>query len=214
MKQSHITLVLSTLIFSSTLFAAPASNVNQPFYTGAQVGYGTIDTGAISAPGSEVETTMGGLAYRIFGGYRFFYKNNFDIAAELGYLGYPKSDYHFPDFHSLDINYTGYAFDLLLNASYKFSSKLFGFGKVGMASVSQKLDVSADSNTYIDSTTTTLLPEVSIGGGYVINPQVSLTASANFILGGKSSPVNGPTQADVEKVADVTTFLVGFQYHF
>lgn len=215
MKFAKYSLLLSAIALAASVSAAPLKTNNHA-YVAAQLGYGSLNSGNESATArqqlGDFTKTTGGLAYRVSGGYLFGLSNKFDLGPEIGYLGYPESKYS-NSTKSIDFKFTGYTIDILANAQYHFNDQFFGVGKAGLAYVTQELDITHHTNSLEDKTKNKLLPEVSLGVGYTITPQMSLTATANYTFGG-ASPASGDSQSAIEEVANVSAYMVGFNYLF
>jgi hypothetical protein len=174
-----ILLAISALIFTASAFAATTLSANQGFYVGGDLGLGSTACSdcAISLRGTD-STSFNGVAGTLLAGYQV----NSYLAFEVGYGMLPQLEYEgslLPnagkDSESVSTTHLYEA----IKGIYALDKQWSLFGKVGYDSM------------WLDSGNVGVLPVnsftasgvlLAIGGSYIINPEVALTASYNQIL--------------------------------
>ncbi|MDP1574957.1 MAG: hypothetical protein Q8L78_08545 [Coxiellaceae bacterium] len=124
-----------------------------------------------------------------------------------------------------------YGFDALAGVDYEFTSKIDGFFKLGALFENTKMNRNTDLGTYtggivtsgtenVSSTTSSILPELKVGGVYNITDAWGLTAAYMFAYG------NGNVSSNIRKTAttedkyvtnapaSINSLLFGLQYKF
>jgi outer membrane immunogenic protein len=164
--------------------------------------------------GSTVE--VGGLTYRLSGGYLFQVSHKLQVGPELGYMGYAQNTYKLQlvDTSYNFTTYNGHTIDLLAKAVYYFNSRFAVFGKLGFAFVNQTTKILVDPR--ISKTRSATLPKASIGFGYNFTPQIGISTSYDTIFGGASASQVDPfgNSDDLTKVANVSALMVGLNVSF
>lgn len=200
-------------LLSSLSTLATAASLGIP-YVGVQAGFGGMDTPTINATGTTTEK-YNGVALGVDGGYLFSVSHHFKVGPELGFKGYADNTYKSPTtpyFPGVTrVTYSGNYFDVLVNAQYNLNAKWNLIGKVGGAIV-QQLETDTGT-TYGKKESNAILPEIVLGVGYNITPQMNINASYNGVIGTKipKESVGGITNTSV---ASVNTYMLGFTYSF
>jgi hypothetical protein len=175
----------------------------------------TIDTsdGAVW----DFFSSTSGFGGRLSAGY-LWGNNNFNYGLEVGGLYYPNIEFdeYVFGFDNEKFKYDGYDLDLLGVLKYTFNNGFDVFAKAGGDYVHQHLTVDANvtidgvtspSVRILDTTGSTVAPEVALGLGWQFNPhwEADLTSSIAFV--GSASLPNHPE-------ATTSTLLLGLTYHF
>jgi hypothetical protein len=226
--------------YQQPIYAAPATAYLQPvtFTLGGQIGGGGIQTpssptyscnywGYCYTNTSINSQSSQTFAYRPYANILFTVAPMLQIGPEVAYWGYTSNDYSFTTFNgdgnpngNLDVNYSGYSIEYLLDLKYYFGPRVYIIGKAGAATVSQTVSTSqtyslnSNKTPFSASTTTTqTLPEIAGGIGYMLGPNFGINFEVDYIIGSSISNID-VANANNNTVASVVGAMVGLEFTF
>lgn len=165
--------ILITSVLTAGASAGMTAHAALPFYVSGQVGY--ADTHMKPRLQSKPLLANSGLAGRLALGYKITPA----LAIETGYL--QLSDGNYSQGKETFSNQQ-YAFDIAAKGSLPITTNVNIYGKLGVAYLTTKLDPKLD-----DVSKRKFAPEVAVGMGYDITPNVTVDTSLTHIqtLGSK-----------------------------
>ncbi|MES2997785.1 MAG: outer membrane beta-barrel protein [Pseudomonadota bacterium] len=193
-------------IQAATISNSSSNSSNIPgfvshLYATAQVGYADTHMKAqVSSMGNAFDNN--GITGRVAVGYKF----DQNLAVELGYLQLKSANYK-----SLsDMSYSGdqYALDIAGKGSLPITNNVNLYGKVGIAYLTTRLEAqqygqSSNINDQLGIAKHKWAPEVAVGMGYDITPNVTVDTSFTHI-----QPIGNNRPGNIDFLA------VGVGYHF
>ena len=220
-----ITAAVLLSVTSLGFAAAPSliSTNNSGAYIGVGAGLGGMNTPKLSSAdkalgnGSHSQKRLG-FAARPYVGY-LWAQNNWRYGVEAGYSYYQENKYTWNTGASKStLKYNGYSVDLLGVAKYVFANNVNVFGKAGAAYTHQKTKFTDNMGSSIGSFSkkeNKILPEVACGAGYDFNKNFGMDVSVAHIFGHNPKNLSKANRrADLTRMADVNTVMLGFTYHF
>lgn len=204
---------------AKTTFTSNTDTQGNP-YVGFELGMGGLDTPDISAdtPASTNTSITGfnldekhqGFGYHIYGGYLFNVNNRLSVGPEVGYA-MPTENTYTATINSLalpiSVIYTPTYIDLLASAKLKLSSRFSMIAKLGVASVTQKIDVAILGVSQGQE----IAPEGVLGAAYDVNDSISLTANVDKVF---TDGMTKKNYLNPDEFASITTYNLGMTYAF
>ena len=202
-------------------------------YSWNTFGNTTVAIGNIVTPTQRVVTPSnnGGTGRVAIGAIHYStYSPKLAYTAEAGWGYYGKTSYTAADKGINAQNYL-YGFDLLGGVDYQFTSKFDGFLKLGALLENTRMDRNTDLSKYTDgfvisgtenvkNTTSSILPELKVGGIYNITDAWGITGSYMYAYGNGNVSENTYRSVTVHNTtsttapASLSTILFGVQYKF
>lgn len=213
MKKRIVSLILMTLC-CSYLQAAPTTYLAGHAFINAQVGAGGIKTGVTANDGYKL--SVGGVTYRVSGGYLINITPSFSLGPELGYMTYDKNYYSQQtgiNTYTKTDQYSGFVIDTLAVANYHYSKHWYLIGKAGLANVFQTYTIlPGSSSTNIKKSR--VLPELGVGIGVNFTSYLGIDVNyATTFSGALPEPLASPPKA-TDDVANVESLSLGIHYIF
>lgn len=167
--------ILSTTVLTVSALGAMATQAATPgFYVSGQVGYADTHMKPQLKSGSGIALNNDGLAGRIALGYKMTPR----VALEIGYLQLPEAEVTLA---SLNKTYSNqqHAIDVAAKGSLPITNNVNLYGKLGVAYLTTQLDSNTKLND--DISKRKFAPEVVVGMGYDITPNVTVDTSLTHI---------------------------------
>jgi outer membrane immunogenic protein len=223
MNKILLSAAISVIVFGLTSSCFAQNVVHQVIpgkaYFGFAMGFGGMDTPDWAADSFfakifgrpyKVEV-RDGVSGRIFAGY-LWTNDQFKFGPELGYLTYPDNKYSIEYTIGKSV-YSGYTVDLLAVGQYHFNPSWNIFAKVGIAYVSQELNLYDHMGGYEHYMSHKFREEGAVGVGYHFNPTFEVNATYANIRGETPKEFTDPHDKHVNNVARIYTVMLGFVFH-
>lgn len=193
MNKALLTAVTLVSFSAASLAVAGTQAAHQGgMYAGAGFGWGQLlDNEKNLDNQSTVTAYKSNYAARADMGYLFNLSSNLLAGAELGYN-------YFPQVKVADVKANSYMFDALGVVKYYVMSDVNLFGKGGLAYMHSVAKQTGAKDVKTDA----FMPELAMGAGYNITPELEATVTYAHAFGWKS---NNPS---------FNTVLAGLDYHF
>lgn len=168
--------ILITSVLTASACAVMTANAALPngLYVSGQVGYADTHMKSRFQSSSGVDLGNDGLAGRLALGYKITPK----VALEVGYLQLSDAKIT-PKKGGSTFSNEQYAVDLAAKGILPITNNVNIYGKVGVAYLTTQLDEKTSADNTISKRT--FAPEVAIGMGYDITPNVTVDTSLTHI---------------------------------
>jgi OmpA-like transmembrane domain len=128
---------------------------------------------------------------------------NYDIVPKFGH-----HDHEHSREDSVEIGYKQRGMDMMLVAQYRWDNGLALFGKAGVAAIRQSVDIhDAEVSVKPFDSATKALPELAIGLGYQITPNIAITSTVSHIFGKQID-----SSSVITDVAGSTSGMLGIKF--
>lgn len=167
-------ILTTTVLGVSALGAMTANSATPGFYVNGQVGYADTHMKSQLKSGAGVGLNNDGLSARIALGYKITPQ----IAVEVGYLQLPGAEVTVNKENKTYSNKQN-AIDIAAKGTLPITNNVNFYGKLGVAYLTTQLNATA--KLHDDISKRKFAPEVAIGMGYDITPNVTVDTSLTHI---------------------------------
>lgn len=146
----------------------------------------------------------------------------FLLGAEVGYQYLPNTRYTFDQTsagvttNGISVKYSDYLFNLLAVGKYYVNNQFNVFAKAGIAYVNQKITLSqaASPNLVSNPSSEKIKPQIAVGLGYNVTPNVEVTAQYSRVFGDTVEAVSNLNNLKATNIPSSNSYLVGANYYF
>lgn len=170
--------ILTTTVLGVSALGTMAANAATPgFYVSGQVGYAETHMKSQLKSITGIALNNDGLSGRLALGYKITPK----LAVEVGYLQLSEAELTYTDEDGTSMTHSNRqdAIDVAAKGTLPITNNVNVYGKVGLAYLTTQLD--ANTKLSHDISKRSFAPEIAIGMGYDITPNITVDTSLTHI---------------------------------